>query len=701
MLYPDNNDGSPGEALFAQSLRTTFATGSAERVEIYNEYLDVSPVREDGFRQLQAEFLRRKYAGRKVDLVIAGLSSGLDFVREHRERIFPGVPVVFAAVDEREVQARKLPPDVIGVPIKMDLGATLEVALQLHPNTRRVFVIAGKAPFDVYWEAEARQAFRPYEEKLEFVYLTGLPMEGLLQEVAHLPERSIIYYLHVLQDGTGKVLIPADALALLAAKTNVPVYGHIDSYVGRGIVGGRVFSFENEGKNAAKLGLRILAGEKPESIGVLQPSENSYLFDWRQLRRWGIREASLPLGSVVRYKEAGFWDLYKWQILGVISLCVIQSLLIVGLLVQRSSRRLAERRFRQMVEGAPNGTVMVRPDGKIVLANSQMEKLFGYANEELLGQPVEVLLPERLRKQHPAHRDRFFASPEARPVGAGQVLYARRKDGSEFPVEIGLNPVRTDAGLFVVASIMDISRRREAEQDLRDSQRELQMLTGRLLEAQETERRRIARELHDDLNQGLALLSVELDLLGQTPPESTPQLGERLHELSGRVKQLGSCVHALSHQLHPSKLEQLGLVAAIRGLCKELTHAHGLPIAFTHHQVPEAIPGDVALCLYRIVQEALGNVIKHSGARHAVVELTGRADGIGLRVVDDGTGFEPLADAQGGLGLVSMRERLRLVSGEITIDSRPAGGTRIDVRVPRCTTGQPQEALPPEPARIG
>jgi PAS domain S-box-containing protein len=331
-----------------------------------------------------------------------------------------------------------------------------------------------------------------------------------------------------------------------------------------------------------------------------------------------------------------------------------------------------------------------------------MEKLFGYSNEELLGQPVEMLLPERLRKQHPAHRARFFASPQARPMGAGQVLYARRKDGNEFPVEIGLNPVRTDSGLLVVASIIDISKRREAEQSLRESQHELQLLTGRLLQAQETERRRIARELHDDLNQSLALLSVELDLLGQKPPQAACQLRERLLELSGRVKQLGSSVHALSHQLHPSKLEQLGLVAAIRGLCQELTQGHGLPIAFTHHQVPAALPDEVALCLYRVVQEALGNVIKHSGARQAGVELTGRADAIGLQIVDDGTGFEPgLADGQGGLGLVSMRERLRLVSGAITIDSRPAAGTRIDVRVPLCAADQPEEALPAEPSQIG
>src|SRR5262249_55725229 len=132
--------------------------------------------------------------------------------------------------------------------------------------------------------------------------------------------------------------------------------------------------------------------------------------------------------------------------------------------------------------------------------------------------------------------------------------------------------------LLIAALLVQRTNRKRAEEDLRESQHELRELTGRLLQAQETERRRIARELHDDLNQGLALVAVELDLLSQRPPEAATQLHGRLQELSARVKRLSSSVHDLSHQLHPSKLEQLGLVAAIRSLCKELTQGHGLPI---------------------------------------------------------------------------------------------------------------------------
>jgi PAS domain S-box-containing protein len=693
VVYPSESDGAPGIVLVNRAIRSTFAGESPGRIEIRNEYVDTSRLREADFKQAQVSLLRQKYAGRNVDLVIAVMSSGLDFALEHRDELFPGVPIVFVAVDQKEVKPRRLPADVIGAPVRMDLRGTLDLALRLHPDTRRVFVIAGSAPFDVEWEAEARRTFRPDEDRFEFVYLTGLSMDELLARVAELPEKSIIYYLHIHQDGTGNPLIPSAALERLAARANAPIYGHVDTYVGRGIVGGRVFNFETEGVTAARLALRILAGERSESIPVPQASQNTDLFDWRQLRRWGISEQSLPPGSVVRHKETTFWDVYRWHVVGVVSLCVVEALLIAGLLVQRAKRRRAEERFRQVVETAPTAMLMVGRDGTIVLANAQVENLFGYRKEELLGQSVELLVPERSRGQHAVDRGRFFAATEVRPTRLGRDLFGRRKDGSEFPVEIVLSPLRTARGLFVLASLIDLTARQRAEDGLRASQQELKLLTGRLLEAQELERRRIARELHDDLNQGLALLSVEIDLLRQRPPASAAEAAKRMRELAARVKELSSSVHDLSHQLHPSKLEQLGLVTAIRGLCKELKQHHGLEVKFTHYDVPAVIPEATALCLYRIVQEALRNVVKHGETDHATVELCGTPDGIRLRVGDEGAGFDPATHSNGGLGLVSMRERLHLVGGSIAIDSRPSGGTQIDVRVPAPAPSQSEVAL--------
>jgi PAS domain S-box-containing protein len=699
VLYPHESDGAPGIILVNRAIRSTFASQPPGRIEVRNEYVDTTRLGDADFMRAQISLLQQKHAGRKVDLVIAGLSAGLDFALAIRDEVFPGVPIVFVLVDQREVKARRLPSDVIGVPVRMDLTGTLDLALRLHPGTHRVFVIAGSSPFDTKWDAEARQVFRPYEDRLQFVYLTGLPMDELLGRVASLPERSIIYYLHIFRDYTGRSFIPAEALERLAARANAPVYSHVDTFVDRGAVGGHVYTHETEGRIAAQLGLRILSGENPRTIPVSEMSENTYLFNWRQLRRWGVSEEILPPGSVVRFKEPTFWDVYRWHIIGVVSLCVVEALLIAGLLIQRAKRRWADERFRQVVETAPTGILLIGRDGTIAMVNAQVGRLFGYGEKELLGQPAELLVPERSRGRHGIDRGRFFAAPEIRPMGLGRVLFGRRKDGSEFPVEIGLSSLPTARGPFVLVSVIDLTERRRAEDALRANRRELQLLTGRLLEAQEAERRRIARELHDDLNQGLALLAVEIDLLGQRPPASTSDVRKRMRELAARVKELSSSVHDLSYQLHPSKLEQLGLVAAVSGLCKELKQHHGLGVQFTHHDVPRDIPEATALCLYRIAQEALQNVVRHSGADHAVVELSGTPHEIRLRVSDEGAGFDPTsAHGNEGLGMVSMRERLHLVGGEITIDSRPAGGTRIGVRVPAPAPDRPEVALQAEAA---
>jgi PAS domain S-box-containing protein len=685
VLYPEASNGSPGGLLADQSIRATFATAGGQ-VEVHNEYLDLSRFPDERHQRDVAKFLRRKYAGQKVDLVLAGLASALDYAIQYRDDIFPHVPIIFLAVDQQEVRDRHLPADVIGVPAQFDLVDTLDTALRLHPETERVYVIAGKSKFDLAWQHKAQESLQGHESKVELTYLTGLPMDDLLERVGQLPDHSLILYLHVFEDGDGRVHIPANVLGQLAAVANAPIYGHVDTYIGRGIVGGRVFSFEEQGKQAATLGLRVLKGEKAEQIGIQPTSQNHYLFDWRQLSHWDIREASLPHGSIVRYRQLGLWDQYQWHLIGFVSFCLLQSALIVHIIAQRLRLAPAERRFRQAVNAAPTGMLMVNRQGTILLANRRMEQIFGYRIADMLGQSVEMLVPAGSREQHPNLRNSFFEAPEVRSMGADREIYGQRQDGSQFPVEIGLNPLQTDAGVVVLASVTDVTDRRRSEDDLRQKQAELQELTGKLLTAQETERRRIARDLHDDLGQSLALLSVEMDLLRQKPPETSEQLSALVEAMSDQVKQLSSSVHDLSHQLHPMKLEQLGLEAAVKGLCKELSVRHGLPIAFAYDSAPQAIPRETALCVYRIAQEALHNVVKHSRARHAAVEIRPRNGSICLRVQDDGKGFDPVTIVErGGLGLASMRERLRLVDGELTLESGDFCGTLIEARAPLCS----------------
>ena len=205
----------------------------------------------------------------------------------------------------------------------------------------------------------------------------------------------------------------------------------------------------------------------------------------------------------------------------------------------------------------------------------------------------------------------------------------------------------------------------------------------RLIEAHEQERTWLARELHDDVNQQIAVIAIKLDRLKQHLSNSTLEAQNELAEVRQRVSQLGWSVQALSHRLHSSKLDYLGIVAAAQSFCEELAAQHQVQIDFSHSDVPRKLPIEISLCLFRVLQEALQNTLKHSGVRHFKVELRARQDEVELTVADEGAGFDPhTAMARSGLGLISMRERLQLVNGQLFVRSETGRGTMISARVP-------------------
>jgi signal transduction histidine kinase len=223
-------------------------------------------------------------------------------------------------------------------------------------------------------------------------------------------------------------------------------------------------------------------------------------------------------------------------------------------------------------------------------------------------------------------------------------------------------------------------RRREAA--LRASYERNRDLAGRLIASQEVERERIARDLHDDLSQNLALLNMDLDQLTRRIGSESKDLADLAREASRRAAEIAHDIHQLSHQLHPSRLKTLGLIQAMHGVCRDMGAQYNITVDFTHEGVPPAVGSSTALCLYRILQEALHNVIKHSGARRAAVRLSRDDRTLYMQIADQGIGFNPDAFEARGLGLVSMSERVNHLGGQLVIRSAPGEGTRIGVRVP-------------------
>ncbi len=290
-----------------------------------------------------------------------------------------------------------------------------------------------------------------------------------------------------------------------------------------------------------------------------------------------------------------------------------------------------------------------------------------------------------LAKVHPDDRERLMdaiakLSPEKPRL---EISYRMlRSDGSA--VWVGrTSRAHFDAQrrmLRIVGMVEDITEQKLAEEALSS-------LSRRLIKAQEQERRRIARELHDDLGQRMALLQIGLEQFEHGTAGLTSQARVQLQDVAEVASDLSSDLHNLSHQLHPVKLDLQGLVAAMSSLCGELSKQHGVKINFVHYDVPGEIREDVALCVFRVVQEALRNVVKHSGTLDAAVELRGRGEGIDVCISDYGTGFSPEAvRGKGGLGLVSMAERLRLVGGHFSIESEPSRGARIRARIPQAAS---------------
>jgi PAS domain S-box-containing protein len=295
--------------------------------------------------------------------------------------------------------------------------------------------------------------------------------------------------------------------------------------------------------------------------------------------------------------------------------------------------------------------------------------------------PERLTRPQLLETIHPEDREKFSAAlANLTPDNpTGQVIYRLA------PSERAVTWLEKSARAFfdeqgkmqrVISMVADVTDHKLAEEALSG-------LSRRLIEAQERERTRIARELHDDIAQRLAMLTIELQRLQHDLPDSANEVSSRLGEIRSQTLEISTDVQTLSHELHSSKLEYLGLVPAIRGFCKEFAEQNGLEIDFGSHDLPADLSADVSLGLFRVVQEALHNAAKHSMVRRAVVRLWGEPSGIHLTVSDLGEGFNVEVAMSGpGLGLTSMAERLHLLNGEILIESAPKQGTIIHAHVP-------------------
>jgi signal transduction histidine kinase len=292
------------------------------------------------------EFYRKNYQDRKPNLLMPTDTPALRFLLVHGEKLFPGVPIVFVDADRNFVAAQELPPNVTGVTGFLDITGTLELIQHVHPDTQRVAVIIGSSSYDKAMEREARQAIESYAGQLEFVWLRGMPVDEVVTALNALPEQTVALYLVQTGDRTGKQYVPRSMLQAFTAAANVPVYGLWDTLLEHGIVGGRLATIEEDGYRAAKLAARILRGEAPADLPVVDRLSNPPIFDGLELARWNIREQRLPAGSQVRHRPASTWDEHRTEILVTAAIIVLQGIMIAALTLSRRRLRYAQNALR-------------------------------------------------------------------------------------------------------------------------------------------------------------------------------------------------------------------------------------------------------------------------------------------------------------------------------------------------------------------
>ena len=481
LIFNSEDLSRPDSMLVNQAIRSTLKDHWKSSIQIYDEAQDSFRLPSQNYEAELVKLLQRKYEAVNLDLIFALGTPALRFLLKHRGDLFTDTPIVFLVQDQSRIADLNLGSNVTGVLGKIEVAPTLDLALAFHPQTQRVVVVAGNAPFDQGLLALARRELQPYEGRAAFSYLTGLTLDEVREQLAVLPDKTIVIFLSFNSDRAGKVYPGPEALSLLEF-SSAPIYIQSQIYLGYGAVGGRLLSYEALGLSAGQMGLRILAGERAQNIAPqIVPSVT--MFDWRQLRRWSIDETQIPAGSVVRYKEFSMWELYKWRIVGVVLLCILEALLIVWLLINRSRRRRAEEetarfaskvkaereRLEEIVSNVP-GVVWesrIQPGTNkrtTVFISPLVESMLGYSVEEWLQTPgfaQSIILEE----------DREKATSEIEAIldsGKEGVLRFRwvAKDGRVVWVETHLAVMHDETGGIVGLRgvTLDISERMQAEE---------------------------------------------------------------------------------------------------------------------------------------------------------------------------------------------------------------------------------------------
>lgn len=433
----------PASVMETNAIRTTLMTGTSRHLEFFTEALDANRMPLAEYKSDLATFIKRKYRGQGMDVVMVLQPAALDFALRYRDELWPGVPVVFCAMTPAWLRGRELGKDVTGVTTFVDPVGTLKLALHLQPEASRVAVIGGIGELDQMLLEGVRQALHELKPELQVNWIEGLTQEQTLDAVRRLPADSIVLYTSMARDAAGRVYIPREVLQRLVKVSPAPLYGMFDTYFGHGITGGSVQSLEADGRRAASVALRVLNGEPASTIPVQPPEPSLCRVDWRELQRFGLHERLLPAGCSIEFRVPGIWEHYRWQITFAALAILLQAAAIGALLVQRRRRQAAEFTARQQLADLAHAARLATA-GELTAAiaheiNQPLSAILSNAEAAELMLATAPLPVEELRN--------ILADIRADDLRAGEVIRRLRgllgKHAPEM-VSLNLNALVTD-----------------------------------------------------------------------------------------------------------------------------------------------------------------------------------------------------------------------------------------------------------------
>lgn len=707
ILFPFSSH-NPGFIKFESGFRSTLISAKDYEFEFYVECMDLDRFSSKSYHDGLMKLYHEKYAGSKIDLIVAVQLMTWDFLTKYRPESFLEVPVMLYSQDAGLAGNRVTTPNVTTVLGRLDMSATLALAMRLHPDVRKVFVVTGGSRFDQLLEGIARRDFRDFERQIEFHYLSGLPLDELIERVSSLPQNSLLFYLSIFQDGNGKTFNSPDALALISARANAPIYSVSETYIGSGIIGGRVIDHAVQGAMVAREARRILTGEKTESMWTTKESGNRYIFDARRLKRWGIEEARLPADSEVRYREFSPWAEYRWRLVAIVTILTIQALLITALFVSRRRQlrgdralREAELKYRTVADSAYDWEYWSAADGRLLYISPSCERITGYSNQEFFDNPAlirEIVVPQDLES-----RDGHGHEGPLNRVSRSTQFRIRTRAGDVRWIEHACRPVFDEKGEFqgTRASNRDITERKKALAEAQSRREELAHVT-RIVTVGE-----LATALAHEINQPLTAIRCNAEAARRFLKGTAPDLEEVARILDDIIQdgaRAGEVIRRLrflakKHVRHHENVNLNEIILETAGLIRSASLLDGLSIKTELDCNPASVQGD-RVQLQQVVLNLLMNATTAMrdtpvGARKLVLRTAMKDSRAAIvAVIDAGPGidenhmdrlFEPFFTTKEeglGMGLAISRTIIEIHGGTITAANNPEGGAGFYFTLP-------------------